>query len=259
MQVDQAMRSDVALDAEIIDIALSTSGQRWTRIPPPPPPPGAVGRFQVRVADSDGQRGAASLLIERRYGWRGYEAEGLGEQRRPNVITLCADGAHGPLGTVTLGLDSEAGLLCEATYPEEVAALRGPDVRLCELTKLAVDQTDLNKHILASLFHIAYIYARVINDRTTLLIEVNPRHVAFYVRALGFEFAGPERQCERASAPAVLLKLSLDHAEKQIKRLGGRGSQWPSKSLYAYCFSSHEEYGIVRRIRTLTEASNDLA
>lgn len=258
MPLDQVF-ADSAIDAEIIDIALSTSGKRWTRIPPPPPPTGAVGRFQVRVADSDGHRGAASLLIERRYGWRGYDATGLEPERKPNVITLCADGPAGPLGTVTLGLDSEAGLLCEATYPEEVAALRGPDVRLCELTKLAVDQSDFNKHIMASLFHIAYIYARVINERTTLLIEVNPRHVAFYVRALGFVVAGPERQCERASAPAVLLKLSLEHAERQIKRLGGRGSQWPSKSIYAYCFSSHEEDGIVRRIRTLTEAANDVA
>lgn len=258
MPLDQVF-ADSAIDAEIIDIALSTSGKRWTRIPPPPPPTGAVGRFQVRVADSDGHRGAASLLIERRYGWRGYDVAGLEPERKPNVITLCADGPAGPLGTVTLGLDSEAGLLCEATYPDEVAALRGPDVRLCELTKLAVDQSDFNKHIMASLFHIAYIYARVINERTTLLIEVNPRHVAFYVRALGFEVAGPERQCERASAPAVLLKLSLEHAERQIKRLGGRGSQWPSKSIYAYCFSSHEEDGIVRRIRTLTEAANDVA
>ena len=253
MGFEQVLDGVVALDAEIIDIALSTSGKRWTRIPPPPPPAGAVGRFQVRVADSEGQRGAASLLIERRYGWRGYESAVLEARRRPNVITLCADGPAGPLGTVSLGLDSEAGLLCESTYRDEVAALRGPGVRLCELTKLAVDQTDLNKHIMASLFHIAYIYARVINEMTTLVIEVNPRHVAFYVRALGFEIVGPVRQCERASAPAVLLKLSLEHAERQIKRVGGRGSQWPSKSLYAYCFSPHEEDGIVRRIRALTE------
>ena len=36
------------------------------------------------------------------------------------------------------------------------------------------------------LFHIAYIFARRMHDRTDLLIEVNPRHVRFYERMLGF-------------------------------------------------------------------------
>ncbi|MDL5034365.1 long-chain N-acyl amino acid synthase [Pelomonas sp. APW6] len=257
MPAEQVYADSTIDDSEIIDIVLSSSGTRHTRIPHPPTPAGAVGRFQVRVADSYDQRGAASLLIERRYSWRGYDVPGLARERRPNVITLFADSHNGPLGTVTLGLDSETGLLCDKAYPAEVAQLRGPDVRLCEITSLAMDPTDLNKHILASLFHIAYIYARVLNGRTTLLAEVNPRHVPFYVRSLGFELAGPERKCDRANAPAVLLKLSLEHAERQIRRLGGRGGQWPAKSLYAYCFSSQEEEGIVRRIRTLTEAAND--
>lgn len=53
------------------------------------------------------------------------------------------------------------------------------------------------------------------------MIEVNPRHVEFYRRMLGFEMFGAERLCNRVNAPAVLLRLDLSYARQQIEKLGG--------------------------------------
>ena len=68
------------------------------------------------------------------------------------------------------------------------------------------------------MFHIAYMYARRLHRCTDILIEVNPRHVRFYRSMLGFEVLGPERTCPRVNAPAVLLRLRLDHAQEQLAR-----------------------------------------
>ena len=41
-------------------------------------------------------------------------------------------------------------------------------------------------------------------------MEVNPRHVRYYQRCLGFRQLGEVRQCLRVDAPAVLLHQEID-------------------------------------------------
>ena len=53
-----------------------------------------------------------------------------------------------------------------------------------------------------------------------VFIEVNPRHVSFYTRVLGFVVAAGEKVCERVCAPSVLLRLELDALEDRLKRVG---------------------------------------
>jgi hypothetical protein len=76
-----------------------------------------------------------------------------------------------------------------------------------------------------------------------VVIEVNPRHVRFYQRSLGFTTIGPQRQNRRVDAPAVLLRLDLAHAREQIDRLAGRATEGSVRSLYPYFFSGPEEAG----------------
>jgi hypothetical protein len=86
---------------------------------------------------------------------------------------------------------------------------------------------------------------------------VNPRHVSYYERMLGFVVAGPQRVNLRVNAPAVLLCLDFEHARAQIARVGGRPEVSPlERSLYPYFFSAAEEAGIVDR---LTLAQPDAA
>ena len=57
------------------------------------------------------------------------------------------------------------------------------------------------------------------HDVTDVFIEVNPRHVGFYSRVLGFAVAAGEKFCERAGAPSVLLQLEIEALEKRLHLL----------------------------------------
>jgi hypothetical protein len=82
------------------------------------------------------------------------------------------------------------------------------------------------------------------------VIEVNPRHVPFYVRALNFKIVGPERHNERVDAPAVLLFVHFTQIRDGLARYAGQ-TEFANKTrtLYPYGFSPQEEEGILNRLR----------
>ncbi len=205
-------------------------------------------KFKIRLASSEERTKAASMLIQKMYSWRGYESGDL--KVTPNRITLLSfSDDQMVVGTCTLGLDSPAGLSSDEIYKDKIDELRATGCRVCELIKLAVDQNVKSKRVLASLFHIAFIYARPIHGFTDVVIEVNPRHVLFYEKMLGFRQFGEERMCSRVSAPAVLLRLEIDYMERQILKFGGKmEGAGKERSLYPYFFSKAEEQGITNRL-----------
>jgi hypothetical protein len=206
--------------------------------------------FKIRAADSYGHRSSASILINKMYATRGYTTSGLPAEGAPNRITLMACEHHETIGTMTVGFDTDNGLLVDELFQEQVDALREQGRRVCEFTKLAIDSSVKSKRVLASLFHTAYIYAHRVHGFQDLLIEVNPRHVRFYERMLGFVVKGPERMNPRVNAPAVMLALDFAHAHAQIAKFGGKPQLAETeRSLYPYFFSVGEEAGIVGRLR----------
>lgn len=208
---------------------------------------GGRQEFKVRLATTDDRRKSASLLIEKMYSWRGYETDALGQD--PNKITLVAYQDDKVVGTLTLGLDSPQGMVVDELYKREADILRAEGRNPCDITRLAVDQDIKSKGVLAALFHLSFIYGHNIHQATDFLIEVNPRHVLFYERMLGFKPFGEERICPRVNAPAVLLRLDLNYADEQIKRYGGTGAAVPGvKSIYPYFFSREDELGITQRL-----------
>jgi hypothetical protein len=214
--------------------------------------PGIQSMFKVRLADNDGRRNTASMLVKKMYSWRGYKISWQAK-KQPNRISLIASHGTSAIATISIGFDSEDGLLVDDLYKDEVDALRASGARVCEFTKLAVDGAIRSKRVLATLFHIAYIYARRMNDFTDLFIEVNPRHVRFYEQMLGFSQCGPERLNARVNAPAVLLRLNLEYCGQQIAKFGGQPDLARiEKSLYPYVFSTAEEGGILGRLSKLS-------
>ncbi len=211
---------------------------------------GSERLFKIRAADSYGHRSSASILLNRMYAKRGYLSTGLPTQPTPERVTLTACEDDDTIGTITIGFDSPSGLNVDDLFREEVDALRERGRRVCEFTKLAMDSVVKSKRVLASLFHTAYIYAHRLNGFQNLLIEVNPRHVRYYERMLGFVVKSSERLNTRVNAPAVLLSLDFAHAHEQIARFGGHPNLGDSeRSLYPYFFSVSEEAGIVARLR----------
>ena len=211
-----------------------------------------VSDFKIRLADTMGRRSSASLLIEKMYSWRGYQTTSGHADPRPNRVTLVASAAEQTIGTITIGFDSEVGLLVDQLYKAEIDPMRAAGRSLCEFTKLAVDASVRSKRVLASLFHIAHIFAHHIRGCSHLMIEVNPRHVKFYQQMLGFTRVGQEKLNPRVNAPAVLLILNLRFVHEQIQKFGGHSELGVTeKTLYPFSFSPAEEKGIVGRLSQL--------
>lgn len=204
--------------------------------------------FGIRVADTDEGRSSAGLLINKMYAWRGYAGTHRIEDN-PNRITLSASDTGVVRGTVTLGIDSEIGILADDVFGDEIDKFRARGAKVCEITKLAFDPAASSKIALASLFHILFIYGRYLHNCTDVFIEVNPRHRRFYETMLGFQRLADVRTNPRVNAPAYLLWCSLDHVASEIERLGGTSNHpGTERSLYPYFFSLREEKGIVSRL-----------
>jgi hypothetical protein len=193
---------------------------------------------------------AARRLVAERYAWRGYVDPTSDSADDGRAITLVAEnGASTVVGTLTVRLDGPQGLRVDENYPEQVSALRAEGRKLCEFTQLALAAEADTRAVLSTLFGLAYCLGTALNEVTDVLIEVNPRHVEFYRRLLGFVVAAGERLCERVQAPAVLLRASVDELEKRA---------------LAYCSPDALEEALVsaqrlRQGRTVVSASDSVA
>ena len=208
-----------------------------------------VQEFNIRMANSEGRREAATMLLKKMYAWRGYDIEtpSIGE---PDAVTLTADTAGETVGTMTLCFDGEKGLPADETFREELDDLRRQSKVLCEPSRLAIDK-ETPIRVLAALWHISYIYCHKIHRCTDYVIEVNPRHAVFYKRMLGFREFGEQRLCTRVNAPAILLRLECSYVESQVKRFGGLYEKSKNeRSFYPHCFSLGDEAGIEGRLIT---------
>jgi hypothetical protein len=183
------------------------------------------------------------------YATRGYQTEAPPAEQAEGIKTFLATDHNEPVGTLSIRLDSEAGLQVDQTFLPEVDCIRASGRRVCEFTKLAMDRLARSPRLLASLFHVAYVYAHRMMGIDDLLIEVNPRHVRYYESMLGFRVAGAQRHNVRVGAPAVLLALELSFARQQIEDFGGKPELAATeRSAYPYFFSRSDEEGIVRRL-----------
>jgi hypothetical protein len=216
-------------------------------------PDGIAGprRFKIKTAEAEERRGMVNNLLKNRYGWRGYKEVRLPTDHSVHKFTLMAIEQSETIGTITVSLDGADRLSADEAFGEEVQALRDQGRTLCEFTKLAVDPTVGTKRVLAALFHVAYIVAHRIRGHDTLLIEVNPRHVRYYERMLGFKALTGERMNRSVNAPAVLLSVDFSYVMGEIGRLGGQLERISTeRSLYPAFMSLREEAAILSRMKS---------
>lgn len=206
--------------------------------------------FGIRAADVEERRSSASMLINKMYAWRGYGSNhDVGND--PNRITLTASDKGKIVGTLSIGIDSESGLLADQVFKDRIDPYRKYG-KVCEIIKLAIDPQVKSKVLIASLFHMAFIYARDLHNATEIFIEVNPRHRDYYRRILGFEMLCESRANPRVEAPAILLRLPICHVTEQIQKYGGKGkNEGGDHSLYPFGFSPREELGIIERLKKI--------
>ncbi len=214
-------------------------------------PDGAQGqrRFKIKLVDTAERRGLVNALLKRRYGWRGYETSHLPTDPSVHRFTMAATEDTLTIGSITVNFDGPAKLGADDAFAAEVDELRAEGRKLCEFARLAVDPMVGTKRVLAALFHVAYIVAYRIRGFDTLLIEVNPRHVNYYVRMLGFHVLGTERLNRSVNAPSVLLGVEFSYVMQQIGEHGGNPSRMATeRSLYPAAFSLAEEAAIMSRM-----------
>jgi hypothetical protein len=181
-------------------------------------------QIDLSVAKSYRERDEADDLVYRMYSARGYSVAEPGSQPRParrqarreSVIIGRIGGRV--VGTVTVGIDSPNGLLVDEGNAETVDRLRLQGMRLGEVVRLAVDEEMDSRRVLAALFNGAHGVMHA-NRLDHVFIEVNPRHVAFYRRALCFEVEGEERVCPRVGAPSLLLRMRVANLTSKIGQL----------------------------------------
>lgn len=211
--------------------------------------------YSIRLVDSFKQRIKTSTFIKHMYASRGYLTESTSIfSQNPYQFTFEACNKQQLLGTLTLTIDSNKGLLADQLYKSEIDAIRNRGKSICEVSKLAFNSNSNSsfnsKEIFASLFHIAYIYAYIIHGVNDAFIEINPRHRLFYKRMLGFKEIGEQRICQRVNAPAVLLHLEGDYMRNQITILAGQ-PKYNSKSIYPYFLNQYEQERITEKIQYL--------
>jgi hypothetical protein len=187
-------------------------------------------------------------LIARRYSSRGFNVPRSAAD--PNLYTFAAYESGQLVGTVSMRFDSPAGLMAEQLYPDEIAGLRARNLHMCEFTRLALDEQAMSKEVLGSLFHSCYLYAHVVCGLTHAVIEVNPRHVAFYRRVLHFKQLGEQRHNQRVDAPAILLGLDFSVLAAELERFFA-DPDWrtQTKSFFVHWFSPEDAAGIVGRLQ----------
>ena len=203
--------------------------------------------ISVRFADTGDQRDSACALLNKIYGRRGY---GSNHQIAASSMhtTFTASVESEVIGTLTLAVDSPAGLTADKTFSEEIDAFRQIEgAKVCELTRLAFDSDVPSKPLLAAFFHVIFIYGRRKYGCTDLFIEVNPRHVLFYQVMLGFKRIGALKTNDSVAAPSQLMWLKVADIRTHIDAHAGKNPAGV-RSLYPYFFSQREEVGISARL-----------
>lgn len=205
--------------------------------------------YSIHLVSTLKQRIKASTLIKRMYASRGYQTDSASVfSAIPFQYTFEARCGQQIIGTLTLTIDSNNGLLADTLYKSELDQFREQGHKPCEVSKLAFAPNSSTKEIFAALFHIAYLYAHVLHDAQDAFIEINPRHMSFYRRMLGFCQIGQQQTCPRVNAPAVLLHLDLEYMGEQITAMAGQLKR-REKSIYPLFLTRSEEEGVIQRIQ----------
>ena len=206
----------------------------------------SIQRVKLKLPCSNDQCQTATLLVKQAYVWGNSTVTNF--NRRPNKISLSLFFGETAMGTITLHLDSPAGLGADFLYKREMDLLRQRGHQVCEFTQIALDQNIRSKRVLSSLFHIAYLYATRIHGCTDVLVEASTRRKTFFQNSFGFELFGKEKECDKTASPAVLLRLSKDHIEAKLNAPKALTSGDASKQLYTYFFDKTSVADLLQKL-----------
>ncbi|NCT82045.1 MAG: hypothetical protein GXC94_02795 [Comamonadaceae bacterium] len=203
-------------------------------------------------SDFGSLEGDAYDLVERRYGDRGLALtrERFSSRNEDGDIVCTARNGDRIVGTMSVRFDGVGGLHTDLLFGAELAEWRAEGVRLCEFGSLAVDRHAVeSRALLAQIFHLGYLHAHRRARCQRLVIEVNPRHVAFYRRWLGLLPYTTARHNPRVNAPAVLMSIDFETIREQIALWAGRpGMLSSARCLYPLFWDEATEAAMLAKL-----------
>ncbi|MBV8034039.1 hypothetical protein [Roseateles sp.] len=216
-------------------------------------PPGDFASLPLDLDSGfGGLAGDALELVERRYGDRGLAVtrERYNSRDQDGDIVCTARDGDEVVGTLSVRFDGMGGLHADQLFKAELDAWRADGIKLCEFGGLAMGAHPHDpKRVLAHIFHLGYLHAHRRARCERLIVEVNPRHVAFYRRCLGLIPLTTARHNPRVQAPAVLMSIAFATVREQIALWGGRHDRTAStRSLYPLFWDAATEATMLARL-----------
>lgn len=217
-----------------------------------PPLHALAGAVLEMNSDFGALDGDALGLVERRYSDRGLviSRERYSSRNQDGDIVCTGRDGDKIVGTLSVRFDGAEGLHADLLFKRELDEWRAAGVTLCEFGGLAVDKHSHDpKRVLAQIFHLGYLHAHRRARCERLVIEVNPRHVAFYRRCLGLVPYTAARHNPRVDAPAVLMSIAFADIREQIALWGGHPDSLASaRSLYPLAWDEATEAMMLARL-----------
>jgi len=207
---------------------------------------GSNGEYEFRLAGTIEERKRAWGLVYQNYRERGYVADdsnGLWYGKYDalaDTMTVLVSRNGETVATLSLYLQSDAGLPSDTLYQDELQGLRRRGRRLVEVGALASIEKGARRSrvVLENMIRFAIVASTRVLAATDIMITVNPHHKRFYEKVLLFKQLGDERDYGKVNgAPAVLLRLDLDTAPENC--LGKYGSD--ADSLYRFYYGEYSD------------------
>ena len=151
----------------------------------------------------------ANNLIHRlnafRLGYNEYLKKGYIHENQYGVLmnaldleeeTLTIVAYHGMKEVGTMTINTQKVLPFQSLFSCEL--VNDNQFKGAEFTRLAINEDYRNqKEILLGMFNLVFTYSKFVKNCSHLAIEVNPRHVKFYERILGFTSVAENESCPR--------------------------------------------------------------
>ena len=167
------------------------------------------------------------------------------DSHKDTLILMVENGNKEIIGSMTLYYDDGKFLPADHIFKTEICSLRQQGIKCAEVSRFVVRKDHQHKkEILLGLINYVYIHAFRIMGIDEFIIEVNPRHVDFYRKLLGYVQLGEIKECPRVNnAPAVLLRGTKDKYLNVVEN-----SIYEKRTLYNSFISKSAESEVIRTL-----------
>ncbi|MBW2527188.1 MAG: hypothetical protein JRI23_23605 [Deltaproteobacteria bacterium] len=191
-----------------------------------------LDRYQVRIARTAEEYRDAFALVHVAYAYLGIESVRKTALRitpqhlLPEATVFIAYEGDQPVGTMTVTIDSPAGLPLDGDYPAELDRLRAEGLKLVEYGSLSVVHRCRHTGVPVLLAMAANCWAHA-RGGDQLVIGVHPRAAAYYRALYAFSLMGQPQRHQKLAAPVcgltVPIERSIDHLRRTAAGLSAEG------------------------------------